>query len=72
MFLKECKFQKAMIKDWFYGELLNEKEVGKTFWQQLVVMLNNDDIPDYLKVAKIILISKNGKKTTALYDMRPI
>lgn len=35
-------------------------------------MLNNDEIPDYLKVAKLMLISKNGKTTTALEDIRPI
>lgn len=39
---------------------------------QLVEMLNNDEIPDYLKVAKLMLISKNGKTTTVLEDIRPI
>jgi hypothetical protein len=35
-------------------------------------MLKNDDIPDYLKVAKLMLISKNGKTTASLKDIRPI
>ena len=26
--IKECSFQKAMGEDWFYGELLKDKNVG--------------------------------------------
>ena len=35
-------------------------------------MLNNDDIPAYLKVARLTLISKSGKTSADLDDVRPI
>lgn len=35
-------------------------------------MLNNDDIPDYLKIARLTLFSKNNKTKAALDDIRPI
>ena len=37
--VKECKFQKALGWDCFYGELLNDKEIGKNLRNQLVDML---------------------------------
>ena len=35
-------------------------------------MLNNDDIPEYLKEVRLILISKNCKTTAELDDVRPL
>ena len=35
-------------------------------------MLNTDTIPDYLKKARLTLLSKNGKSTASLDDIRPI
>ena len=35
-------------------------------------MINNDEIPDNLKVARLTLISKNGKTAAALDEIRPI
>ena len=35
-------------------------------------MLNDDSISDYLKDAILVLMSKNGKKTACLDDIRPI
>jgi hypothetical protein len=35
-------------------------------------MLNTDTIPDYLKKARLTLLSKNGKTTASLDDIRPI
>lgn len=35
-------------------------------------MLNSDSIPDYLKVARLVLLSKNDKTQARLEDIRPI
>lgn len=35
-------------------------------------MLNEDSIPDYLKHARLVLLSKNGKSCASLNDIRPI
>jgi len=38
----------------------------------LVRMLNEDQIPDYLKEARLVLLSKTGKTSATLDDIRPI
>lgn len=35
-------------------------------------MLNEDSIPEYLKHSRLVLLSKNGKSTATMGDIRPI
>lgn len=70
--VKDCNFNKALGEDWFHGELLNDQELGPHLRRQLQEMLNQDEIPDYLKIAKLVLISKTGKTSAKLDEIRPI
>lgn len=70
--VKQSNFGKAMGEDWFFGGLLTDIELGQHLRVQLVKMLNEDNIPDYLKEARLVLLSKNGKTTASLDDIRRI
>lgn len=59
--IKQCDFNKAIGQDWFYGKMLEDKDVGPGLRKQLLKMLNTDNIPDYLKTARLVLLSKNDK-----------
>ena len=61
-----------MGEDWFFGGLLSGKDLGLNLREQLIRMLNKDNIPDYLKEARLVLLSKNGKTTASLDDICPI
>ena len=54
--INKCNFGKAMGEDWFFGGLLNDKGLGKNLRLQLVKILNEDSIPDYLKETRFVLL----------------
>ena len=45
-----------MVEDWFFGGLLSDKDMGLNLIKNLVRMLNEDNIPDYLKEARLVLL----------------
>lgn len=61
-----------MGEDWFFGGLLSDRQLGSHLRQQLVKILNNETISDYLRKSRLVLLSKNGKTTASLDDIRPI
>lgn len=70
--VNECNDKKALGEDWFNVSLLKDKEIGKDLRAQLVKMLNEDVIPDYLKHSRLVMLSKCSKTTASLGDIRPI
>ena len=61
-----------MGPDWFSAFLLKDDLIGKNLRLQLVKMLNEDNIPSYLKNSRLVLLSKTNKSSVDMSDIRPI
>ena len=68
----QCNDSKVLGEDWAFVALLKDKDVGQNLRLQLVRMLNEDSIPDYLKHARLVLFTKNGKSCAGFFYFRPI
>lgn len=71
--IAECNFSKALGPDEFDGNCIKKDEKTKVEIQKFVLnSLNKNKIPDYLKEAKLILLSKSSSPETTVDNTRPV
>ena len=72
--LKECNFNKAIGPDGFDGLILEKDEViRRKLIREVVGALNNNSVPDHLKIARLVPLSKNrGSDIAKISEIRPI
>ena len=57
--IDNTNFQKALGPDQFDGDCLKDDKIKENVSQILLRALNENKIPDYMKTAKMVLLSKN-------------
>lgn len=70
--MKETNFDKGVGVDEFDGQLLLEKDIKLTVKTFILKTLNLNQVPDYLKISKLILLSKSKSSETTMDNTRPI
>ena len=61
-----------MGPDGFDGSLFKRKEYKDSLIKDIVKMMNDNTIPDYVKAAKLIVLSKTGRPDVEVGNTRPI
>jgi hypothetical protein len=70
--IKECDFTKGLGPDEFSGICLADPEVRAQVKNFIKTALNKNQIPDYLKQARLVMLSKTKTSEASLEETRPI
>ena len=72
--IAQCNFQKGIGPDGFDGRLLEMDEgIKNQITKEIKTILNEIKIPDHLKTARLVPLTKiKGSSTAAIQDIRPI
>lgn len=70
--ITESNFNKGISPDLFYGTTLKDKKVRQKCIDYLLNVLKKCEIPDYMREARLILLSKTKSKEASLDDTRPV
>ena len=71
--LSECNFNKGIGPDGFDGIIKIDEEVKAILTREITAMINSGQVPDHLKIARLVPLTKiKGSSTATIQDVRPI
>ena len=72
--LSQCNFNKGIGPDGFDGRIIEkDEEVKAILVKEITAIINSGQIPDHLKIARLVPLTKSkGSTTASIQDVRPI
>ena len=72
--LEQCNFKKGIGPDGFDGTIFKKDETIKSMAiREIATMMNKGQVPDHLKCARLVPLTKiKGATTASIQDVRPI
>ena len=72
--LSQCNFNKGIGPDGFDGRIIQkDEEVKAILTKEITAMINCGQVPDHLKIARLVPLTKmKGTSTATIQDVRPI
>ena len=72
--LSQCNFNKGIGPDGFDGSIIvKDEEIKAILTKDITAMINSDQVPDHLKIARLVPLTKiKGSSTATIQDVRPI